>query len=95
MPSMRLQKALEARVCKEPGCEALVMSGQGYHRYCEDHHEPAARKGERTYPKVRKAEYLRPLSQIRADLAAQLTTKVRRFNSMVAHDRSTDPLEEL
>ncbi len=79
-----------ARKCKEAACERAVAPGQGFHRYCPEHSAPRARRG--PYVHYSKPCVPRPESAIRADLAAQLTAQVRRFASMVAHDRATDPL---
>ncbi len=84
-----------ARSCAHPKCDAPVKRGQGNHRYCAEHSAVRREPRGRTYPKVVVMHgHLRPESVIRADLAAQLTVAVRRFNSMVAHDRSTDPVED-
>ncbi len=87
---MRLEKALAVRPCARDGCTNPRLVGPGNHRYCAEHfvganarHVPSAE---------RHAEPPRSLAAIRADLAAQLTAQVRRFGSMVAHDRLTDPL---
>jgi len=88
---MRLQKSPEARPCQKPGCTQPIRSGRGPRKYCVEHATPnleryrgrSQREG-RTQP--------RTPAQIRADLAGQLTAQVRRFDSMVAHDRATDPL---
>lgn len=84
-----------ARLCPHPGCGAPFAPTNRSLRYCEAHRGQKwnfwrfehRRSVERTVPKLRRTE-----REIRADLAAQLTAQVRRFNSMVAHDRATDPL---
>lgn len=74
------------RLCRRPGCNRPVRASAGTKpcSYCEEHVR-APRTDGADMPQ-------RSEAQIRADLAAQLTVAVRRFNSMVAHDAATDPL---
>jgi len=88
---MRLQKSPEARRGQAPGCTEPIRSGRGPRKYCLEHATPNLERYRGRYQREGWGEP-RTQAQIRADLAAQLTAQVRRFDSMVAHDRATDPL---
>lgn len=80
-----------ARTCAEPDCERPVRPGRGPRRYCAEHASPNLARYRGRY-EHREKVVPRSEAEIRADLAAQLTVAVRRFNSMVAHDAATHPL---
>lgn len=88
---MRLQKAFKARACIHPGCRSLRKPGPAA-LYCHEHGNQAAQKRRSVDGNVGAETPRRPEAEIRADLAAQLTVAVRRFNSMVARDAASDPL---
>ena len=74
------------RLCRHPGCNRPVRASAGSKpcNYCEEHVRA---------PRMDGADMAqRSEAQIRADLAAQLSAAVLRFDSMVAHDAATDPL---
>ena len=82
--------------CAHPGCGAPPREWIGIGarpKYCGAHATTNLGRTGHRYPRVQvAADGRRSEAAIRADLAAQLTAQVRRFNSMVAHDAATDPL---
>lgn len=80
------------QMCRELGCEHPIRPGRGPRRYCAEHAYPNLARYRGRYDHRVKDRAPRPESVIRRDLAEMLTVQVRRFSSMVAHDRATDPV---
>lgn len=80
------------RTCREPGCTRPVAPGQGCHRYCVAHKDPASRAPRGPYRRriVRGAR--RADTEIRRDLAEQFAIFLNRFDLMVKRDKTLDPL---
>ncbi len=80
-----------ARKCCHPGCDKQRRPGTNA-LYCLEHGTRdwyARRQRESGYAR---ATPPRDVEEIRADLAAQLTAALHRFDSLIARDRPTDPL---
>ncbi len=80
------------RPCRHHGCRRTFPKQDARRLYCDEHRSGLWVSRRQRTAKREATRRGRPEEVIRADLAAQLGAQVRRFNSMVAHDRATDPL---
>lgn len=82
------------RICTHPGCKGSIPESNWRVRYCERHRGQKWSDWRSRHHIVVGGIPVIPRSEgeIRVDLAELLRAQIRRFDSMVAHDRTTDPM---